>query len=129
MYVRFVVDEIDPDSGVELGIFQATYRLADAGQLGSYHEAWWLDLRHWFNLRLEKPNRFARSRRSGANECAISWFRANATRHIARAHELVALLAEHHVASRMVRTRRPGYVVYEDKFQVAAEPFRPELRS
>ena len=129
MYVRFVVDEIDPDSGVELGIFQAAYRLSRAGQLDPCAEAWWADIDGWFGRRLETPNRFARSRRPGANECAISWFRASATRHIARAHEIAALLAEHHVASRMVRTRRPGYVVYEDRFQVAAEPFRPELRS
>jgi hypothetical protein len=26
----------------------------------------------------------------------------------------------------MVTTDRPGYVVYEDEFQVAAEPFRGE---
>jgi hypothetical protein len=128
VYVRFVVDEIDPDSGVELGIFQATYRLADAGQLDPCGEAWWQDIRRWFNRRLERPDRFARSRRAGANDCAICWFRASATRHVARAHELVVLLAEHHVPSRMLRTRRPGYVVYEDAFQIVAEPFRPELR-
>ena len=127
MYVRFVVDEICRYSGVELGIFQAAYRLSRAGRLDPYAEAWWAEIDGWFGRRLETPNRFARSRRSGANECAICWFRASATGHIARAHEIAALLAEHHVASRMLRTRRPGYVVYEDRFQVAAEPFRPEL--
>lgn len=128
MYVRFVVDEIDEDSGVALGVFQATYRLWRAGQLDPCGEAWWDDIRGWFNHKLEEPDRFARSRRSGANRCAISWFKASATKHIARAHEMVALLAEHHVPSRMLRTERPGYLVYEDTFQVAAEPFRPELR-
>ncbi len=58
----------------------------------------------------------------------VGRFPASAARHIARAHEMVALLAEHHVPSRMVRARRPGYVVYEDRFQVVAEPFRSELR-
>jgi hypothetical protein len=128
VYVRFVVDEISEYSGVELGIFQATYRLWRAGQLHPGAEAWWADLDSWFGRKLDTPVRFARSRRRGANECAISWFKVTATRHVARAHEVVALLAEHHVASRMLRTRRPGYVVYEDAFQVAAEPFRPELR-
>ena len=128
MYVRFVVDEISEDSGVELGIFQATYRLWRVGQLHSGAEVWWADIDEWFGRKLETPNRFARSRRRGANDCAICWFKASATRHVARAHELVALLAEHHVPSRMLRTRRPGYVVYEDEFQVAAEPFRRELQ-
>ena len=66
MYVRFVVDEIDEDSGVERGIFQAMYRLSRAGQLAPHEEVWWADVRGWFNLELEKPERLARSRRVGA---------------------------------------------------------------
>jgi hypothetical protein len=128
MYVRFVVDEIDEFSGVERGIFQAMYRLWRAGHLARHEEEWWAEVRAWFNLELERPDRLARSRRPGANECAISWFRANATEHIARAREVVALLAQHDIASRMLITDRPGYIVYEDDFQVAAEPFRRELR-
>ena len=128
MYVRFVVDEISEYSGVALGIFQAAYRLSRAGQLHPVAEAWWADIDEWFGRKLETPNRFARSRRRGANACAICWFKASATRHIARAHEMVALLADHHVPSRMVRARRPGYVGYEDQFQVVAEPFRAELK-
>jgi len=128
VYVRFVVDEISEYSGVELGIFQATYRLWRAGQLHVGAEVWWADIDAWFGSKLDTPVRFARSRRREANECAICWFKATATRHIARAHEIVALLDEHHVATRMWRTKRPGYVVYEDQFQVVAEPFRSELR-
>ena len=111
MYVRFVVDEIDEDSGVERGIFQAMYRLSRAGQLAPHEEVWWADVRGWFNLELEKPERLARSRRVGAGQCAISWFKASATEHIRRAREVVALLAEHHVHSRMLRSDQPGYVV------------------
>ena len=128
MYVRFVVDEIDASSGVELGIFQAMYRLWGAGKLLPSEEAWWLDVCDWFNVELEKPEQLTRSRRSGAESCAISWFKVSATAHIRRARELVALLAEHDVHSRMLRSDRPGYVVYEDDFQVTAEPFRPEHR-
>ena len=126
MYVRFVVDEIDEDSGVEQGIFQAMYRLSRAGKLNAAEEVWWADVRTWFNLELEKPGRLARSRRTGANPVAISWFKESAAEHIRRAREVAAILAEHHIQSRMLRSERPGYVVYEDEFQVTAEPFRPE---
>ncbi len=128
MFVRFVVDEIDEYSGVELGIFQAMYRLWRAGKLNRAEEAWWGDVRAWFNLKLDEPDRLARSHRTGAEACAISWFKVSAKEHIRRAREVVALLAEHHVHSRMLRSSRPGYVVYEDDFQVTAEPFRPEHR-
>jgi hypothetical protein len=128
VYVRFVVDEINEYSGVELGIFQAMYRLWRAGKLNASEEAWWNEVRAWFNLELEKPARLARSRRPSAEACAISWFKASAVEHIRRAREVMALLAEHDVQSRMLRSDRPGYIVYEDAFQVTAEPFRPEHR-
>ena len=128
MYIRFVVDEIDEDSGVEMGIFQATFRLWRAGKLAPHEEAWWTEIRTWFNLKLEEPARLSRSRRPGANKCAISWFKTSAKNHIRRAREVTALLAEHGIQSRMLRSKRPGYVVYEDRFQITAEPFRPEHR-
>jgi hypothetical protein len=37
--------------------------------------------------------------------------------------ELVALLEHKAIALEELRTERPGYVVYEDEFQVAAMPF------
>lgn len=127
MFVRFVVPEIDENSGCERGIFQAMYRLWRRGALAPHEEAWWGEVRAWLNVDLEVPDRLARSRRPGANECAISWFKASATEHIAKAREVVALLEQHEIHSRMLTTDRPGYIVYEDDFQVAAEPFRGEL--
>jgi hypothetical protein len=127
MYVRFVVNEIDEDTGVERGIIQAMYRLWRSGALSVHEEAWWAEIRCWLNLDLDAPDRLARSRRPGANACAISWFKAGATIHIARAREVCALLAQHNIASKMLTSARPGYIVYEDEFQVAAEPFRSEL--
>ena len=103
------------------------FRLWRGGHLTPAEEAWWAEVRSWFNLKLEKPERFARSRRRGAASAGISWFKESAVRHIARAREVASLLAEHHIASRMVRTDKPGYIVYEDEFQVTAEPFRTEI--
>ena len=128
MYLRFVVNDIDEDSGLERGIVQAMYLLWRAGRLAPHEEAWWADVRSWFNLELEKPERLARSRRPGAKQRAVSWFKSTATEHITRAREVAAILAQHDVPSRMLRTERPGYIVYEDEFQVTAEPFRRELQ-
>jgi hypothetical protein len=38
--------------------------------------------------------------------------------------ELVAVLENHGVPVHILKTTRPGYVVYEDEFQVVSEPFR-----
>jgi len=38
-------------------------------------------------------------------------------------YELVAILEAHGVGVEVIRTSRPGYVVYEDMHQVMAEPY------
>lgn len=87
MYVRFVIDEIDPHSSVERGIVQPIFRLWRSGALSAHEEAWWAELRAWLNVDLDEPDHLARSRRRGASAVAISWFKASATGHIARARE------------------------------------------
>jgi hypothetical protein len=126
MYVRFVSTRQHPDTGVQVGIFQTRRLLASAQPLGEWDVARLAALKEWFNQHLEKPERVARSRRPNGPHAAVSWFKASAREHIARARELAALLEQYGVPTRMVTTDRPGYVVYEDEFQVAAEPFRSE---
>lgn len=54
---------------------------------------------------------------------ALSWFRDSAAEHIHQMRRMAAMLAEHDVEVHTLRTQRPGYIVYEGKHQVAAEPF------
>ena len=122
MYVRFVVAEVDDDSEREAGVFQAASKLRDTGKLYPYEEAHLDELREWFNTHLEKPTRFTATKRYGKNR-AISWFKDSAQEHIARIREMVAILENHGVRVRMIKTERVGYVVYEDEHQVVAEPF------
>jgi hypothetical protein len=37
--------------------------------------------------------------------------------------EMVALLKHHDVPVQMIKAARPGYIVYEDNFQIVAVPF------
>jgi hypothetical protein len=126
VFVRFVVSELDPHSGEQLGVFQVMYRLARRGELSVDEQARWDALRAWFDSHLERPESLSRSSRAHARAVAVSWFRDSAAEHIGRMREVVALLAERGVQVEMLRTSRPGYVVYEDEFQVVAEPFRGE---
>ena len=54
---------------------------------------------------------------------ALSWFKDSAHAHLQRVRLLVALLESRGVVVEMITTERPGYVVYEDDFQIIAEPF------
>ncbi len=125
MFLRFVTTELHRESHQELGVFQAAYRLRDKGSLSQSEELLLKKVSGWFNANLEKPKRFTsakppyyRKRQNG-----ISWFKDSAREHIGKMREMVALLEHHDVSVRMIKTTRPGYVVYEDEFQVVAVPF------
>lgn len=53
----------------------------------------------------------------------LSWFKPTAEQHIQKAHELAAILSELGFVIEILKTDRPGYIVYEDEFQIVAEPF------
>jgi hypothetical protein len=125
MFLRFVTTELDDESHKELGVFHAAGKLRDGGSLSQAEETLLQEIRDWFNINLAKPIRFTsakppyyRKRQNG-----ISWFKDSAREHIGKMHEMVALLKHHDVPVRMIKTTRPGYVVYEDEFQIVAVPF------
>jgi hypothetical protein len=124
MFVRFVTPYRDEDSHRLEGVFQAVYRLRDEGRLRQGEAKWLEAMRQWFNAHLPVPTRFSLDRGRQAHRRAICWFRADAAEHLGKVRELVALLERHGVPTRRLRTPRPGYIVYEDAFQVAAVPFR-----
>src|SRR5262245_46477069 len=123
MFVRFVTLSRDEGSHCLEGVFQAAFRLRDRGRLGRDAARRFEGLRQWFNASLPVPTRFSRSK----GRPAVCWFKAEATEHLGKIRELVALLEGQGVRIRRLRTRRPGYVVYEDAFQVTAVPFRDVL--
>jgi hypothetical protein len=125
MFLRFVTAEVHKESHQDLGVFHAAGKLRDSGSLSAVEEALLQQIREWFNSHLEKPARFTsakppydRKRRNG-----ISWFKDPAKEHIGKMREMIMLLEHHDVSVRMIKTTRPGYVVYEDEFQIVAVPF------
>ena len=125
MYLRFVVADIDEDSERALGVFHAVRYLRDAGKLCAYEEDQHDMVRCWFNENLEKPTRFTASKPPfyRKQNKAISWFKHTASEHLARVRDLAAILDNHGVPVRTLKAKRVGYVVYEDEYQIVAEPF------
>ena len=123
MYIRFVVHEIDPDSGRRLGVLHALRYLRDDGKLLPWQHDRSDEIGGWFNTHLERPASFNRSSRPHRIEKALSWFKDSATKHIAMMREVKAILESHGVAVDVIATDRPGYITYEDDYQVAAESF------
>jgi len=125
-FVRFVVAERDPATGLELGIFQVAYRLRDRLDIPEIDRAALRDTLAWFGKNLAEPARFNRTRSKGYERRqtrGIAWFRDTAAEHIARVQQLEAVLEAHGYHVSMLREERVGYVAHEDEHQVIAEPF------
>ena len=124
MYIRFVTEIVDEDSGRRQGLFQALAGLQDDGQLADHENDLYLDTIDWFNNNLKEPLRFRVSRKYHKQNTALSWFKTSAARHIDKMRDLQYLLEAHDIQVTVLTSDRPGYIVYEDPYQVVAEPFR-----
>jgi hypothetical protein len=123
VFVRFVVETIDPESGRRQGVFHAAKTLRESGAVTEEHHARLLLIQDWFNENLEKPSRLSLSSRPHAKAQCVSWFKDSARQHIRKMNEFKEILEGYGVAVQMIKVRRPGYIVYEDEFQVSAYPF------
>jgi len=123
MFLRFIVDEVDQSSLAPAGVFVVAYRLRDARTLpGSDHQDL-LEVLRWFAENLDTPNRFTKSGRASNSSCGICWFRPSAHGHIRKARELARVIDRHGIWVHTIKTRHPGYVLFEDEHQIVAEPF------
>lgn len=125
MYLRFVVDRVDDGSSEPQGLFQAVYDLLHDGHLSKDEQARAKKVFNWFDKNLPGPKRFSRSSKRSAKAVAISWFKPTAHECIRQMQEFACILYAHDIPTRVIKTRRPGYVVYEDDLQIVAQPFSP----
>lgn len=119
-YIRFVVGRKDEDSHVEQGIFQATALALERQTILGSDADDLNDLRAWFSDNLEKPTSFGRD----TLRLGICWFKPESTEHITKIWQMAGILERNGIYVKKLRTNKPGYVTYEDEWQLVAEPFR-----
>lgn len=125
-FLRFVVSQLHRDSGVNEGLFDTAYALRDGDDIVEADRQVLAGLLAWFAEQLPTPERFNRSSSKGYYRRAargISWFKDSAAEHVARMYELKRIAEAYGHSVVVIREDRIGYVVYEDEFQVVAEPF------
>jgi hypothetical protein len=125
-YLRFIISKKHPDSGVPDGVFSTAIGLRDGAEITKQDRDTLTEQLAWFNKHLPIPKRFNRSSSKGyyrKNTKGIAWFRDEALEFIARMHEIKRILEANGHVVHVLREDRVGYVVYEDKAQVVAEPF------
>ena len=117
VFVRFVVGS-DGQYHKELnGIFVEARLLRERGVLTVEEDARLEELYGWFEEQVPMPpfsaGRFPRD--------AVAWFKDDAGEPVTRMWDIVALLREHGVEVRLLRSTNPGRVVYDDQVQVLVE--------
>ena len=125
-FLRFVLSDRHPDSGVENGLFGLAYKLRDDPGVNAEGREALRDNLAWFEKHLPTPNRFNRSTSKGyyrRKTRGIAWFRDSAKECVARMHRIKVALETNGHRVAMIREDRVGYIVYEDDLQVVAEPF------
>ena len=119
-YVRFVIGRKDEDSHVERGVFQAAAQALEWQNITGSDADELKEVQAWFSENLDKPTSFGRDKL----RLGICWFKTGATEHISRIWEIVRILERNGIFVKKIRTDKPGYVIYEDEWQLVAEPFR-----
>lgn len=120
MYLRFIVTQIDPDSTRRQGVFAAAYGLLDSLEITPDDRIELRRILDWFRVNLPIPKRLT-------TRGAIFWFKSDATETIRQIWQLVHLLRRNDHQVELIKSRKAGYIFYEDHLQVGAIPFTDTL--
>jgi hypothetical protein len=121
MYVRFVVGS-DAENAARLGgVVRWAIVLDDRGELYRHEVDLLNGFYEWLNEHLPVPP-FRRMLRSGKwTTQAVCWFRPDAGPPLRRVWDIVAILRQHDVPVRLIKSNKPGRIVYSDRYQIVAE--------
>jgi hypothetical protein len=121
MYLRFVEGADSQDGRWMTGVITAARILRDKDQLEPFQIEIVNATHDWFNEDIPVPP-FERNLKSGKwSQDAVAWFVPDAVEAIQRMWDLVAVLKDHGVAMRVLRSESPGLIVYRDEYQIVAE--------
>jgi hypothetical protein len=125
VYLRFITQFINPYGELETGIFIALKFLRDDHFLTQDDDISELKkLSVWFNQNLEKPTRFSNGTSKYNADISLSWFKDSAKEHIKKIQEFIEIAERYDIIVERVASKNPGYIVFEDEYQVSAVPFK-----
>lgn len=118
-YIRFVVGHDGEDHRQLTGVFTEARLLRDDGELSAQEEDFLEETFEWFNSHVPVPP----FQSSNWGRDAVAWFKDDAAC-LGKIWHLVALLREHGQSVRLLRSRNPGKMLYEDDYQVVVREWK-----
>ena len=116
-YVRFVIGKGE-ERDIERGIFHAVMLALEWQDITGSDADELNKLRAWFGKNLGKPVSGGRD----ALRHGVCWFKTNSSEHISRIQEMAVILERNGINVRKISTDKPGFMIYEDEWQLVAEP-------
>ncbi|MXO90726.1 hypothetical protein [Pontixanthobacter aquaemixtae] len=121
-FVRFVCYRRVESQKQRLGLFQAFDEARDCDFAPSWALKQIGELSDWFQQHLTVPSQFSRGGWKGRGQPGLSWFKPAAADHIRQMHQLKLALEACGVHVDILTTRDPGHIIWQDEYQVVAEP-------
>ena len=100
------------------GVFQLAYKLWKDDLTSTSDQETLCGILVWFEENLTFSDK------STIHPSAIFWYKSCSHALTQKTWELVSVLKKYGANIEFVRTGKPGYVTYEDDYQIAAIPFR-----
>jgi hypothetical protein len=123
-FLRFVTHSTHRPFGHRSGVFKVAYALRRELPPAASCAVELTEQLSWFEVNMEEPSQFSASHHPHAQDTALSWVKASADEHVRRLRLLINLVEEAgDLEIDELRTKRPGYIVFEDSHQVVALPF------
>ncbi|OSZ82756.1 hypothetical protein CAP35_05695 [Chitinophagaceae bacterium IBVUCB1] len=126
MFIRFITEFKNEYDEIETGVFQAVGYLCRTDVMYDYDKKHLMEIRGWFNANLEKPTRFSKSLKKNAPKVSLAWFKSTATEHLKRMYEMKVIIEKYDITVLVIKRENPGYIVYEDDFQVSTLPHKDD---
>jgi hypothetical protein len=120
MFIRLVVGHDREHHRSLTGIVTEARLLGDQGGLEQGEADRLEDVYEWLNSNLPLPPFSS----SGWSREAVTWFKDSAGEPLRKLWEIASILKANGVPVRLLRSRNPGKVLYEDQFQVVVEEWR-----
>jgi len=130
VFIRFVSQTNVQMMSFREGFFVPAYQMREDPDVDAFTKEQLEEILAWFRENLPIPDRFSRKQADLDEDdtYGLSWFKDTAKEHLARSYELISLMEIYGHTIETIRTDRVGFVVYEDDFQIVAEPFRDTPR-
>jgi len=128
MYIRFITQFINEDQKIETGIFHTLRFICEHSLTLDEDKLKLKTLNGWFTANLDRPDKFSNATRNHPAPISLSWFKDSAKEHIKKVYEFIEILEKYHLVIDKVTSKNPGYIIYEDDYQVSAVPFKTDRK-